>query len=153
MKARLKQYLQKNPNGILVLNASRTALYNDVIQTLDLLRQVGGNRVSLGIIPGPSQILTNLPKLPILPNTPIPGYNPPANFNPTLPTYPNSFPGTGQGVNPGISPVIPSDSMPEVPVAPESGLNTPMSGSPVVPSNSESKGSVAPTKTAPVRKR
>lgn len=48
---RLMQYLQANPNGILVLNASRTATYNDVIEILDLMRQVGGDRVSLGIIP------------------------------------------------------------------------------------------------------
>lgn len=138
---RLKQYLQENPSGVVVLNASRTATYNDVIETLDLLRQVGGDRVSLGIIPAPSS--TNLlnqpavPSFPInpgaapVPNTvPIPGINPQGNFNPNLPLTPNQVPfptGTGQPstrqsispVNPGISPLVPNSTAPQTPVAPE----------------------------------
>lgn len=105
---RLQQYLQANPDGVLILNASRTATYNDVIQTLDLLRQVGGDRVSLGIIPSSSQPNTNSPISPnfpinpggVLPNTaPVPGFNPEGNLNPSLPTTPNQ-PSTGQGVSP-----------------------------------------------------
>ncbi|MBD2383943.1 biopolymer transporter ExbD [Cylindrospermum sp. FACHB-282] len=134
LAARLKQYVQANPDGVLVLNASRTATYNDVIQTLDLLRQVGGNRVSLGIIPGSSQAPTNStnqstdPSLPISPNTaPVPGTNPQDNpnpFNPYLPSAPNQvpFPTAPQEgispVNPGISPVVPNERAPQVPVAP-----------------------------------
>lgn len=128
LEARLKQYVQANPNGILVLNASRTATYNDVIQTLDLLRQVGGNRVSLGIIPGPSQPLTNSPITPMMPipNTvPIPGSDAQGNFNPSLPTAPNQLPGTGEGINPGISPIVPNNSVPQVPVAPGNSNSTP----------------------------
>lgn len=122
---RLRQYVQANPNGVLVLNASRTATYNDVVETLDLLRQVGGDRVSLGIIPTSAQPQPNIPNLPInpglapLPNTaPVPGINPPpSELNPNLPTDPNQPP-TGQGtipVNPGVPPVVP-----QVPVAPGS---------------------------------
>ncbi|MCH4904054.1 biopolymer transporter ExbD [Cylindrospermopsis raciborskii CHAB3438] len=101
LEVRLKQYITGNPQGILVLNASRTATYNDVVQTLDLLRQVGGNRVSLGIIPGASQPVIdslNLPGTQIVPplNLPTvpgadPGLNPPSAL-PTPPTAGNSPP-------------------------------------------------------------
>ena len=130
--ARLKQYLQANPSAVVVLNASRTAIYNDVIETLDLLRQVGGDRVSLGIIPGPSQSSTNslnqpnIPSFPINPGTaPIPGINPQGNLNPKFPLAPNSvpFPGvsqppTGQGISP-INPGISNPPASQAPVAPK----------------------------------
>ncbi|MBD2449405.1 biopolymer transporter ExbD [Nostoc sp. FACHB-152] len=116
----LKQYLQQNPNGILVLNASRTTTYNDVIETLDILRQVGGDRVSLGIIPGPTQpsvsspnlpVDPNIPSIPGIPPAPVPEFNPPGNFNPNqIPTAPVQPP-AGQGVsplNPGVNPAIPN---------------------------------------------
>lgn len=131
LEGRLKQYIQANPNGILVLNASRTATYNDVIQTLDLLRQVGGNRVSLGIIPGPSQPLTNSPNFsttPVMPipNTvPIPGSDPQNNFNPSLPSAPNLFSAPSPGINPGISPTVPNDSAPLEPVVPQNSNSAP----------------------------
>ncbi len=114
---RLKLYLQANPNGVIVLNASRTATYNDVIETLDLLRQVGGDRVSLGIIPGPSQSPTNplnqppVPSFPVNPGeAPVPGINPEGNLTPRFPSVP------GQN----ISPINPDISNPTVPVAPGS---------------------------------
>ncbi|MDB9303627.1 ExbD/TolR family protein [Nodularia spumigena] len=98
----LSQYLQANPSGTLVLNASRTATYNDVVEILDLMRQVGGDRVSLGIIPGPTQLPNN-------------SFNPP-NF----PMSPGGFPAPVPGVNPDmVSPVLPNEAAPQVPVAPE----------------------------------
>jgi biopolymer transport protein ExbD len=109
LEARLKQYIQTNPDGILVLNASRTATYNDVIQTLDLLRKVGGSRVSLGIIPGSSQPLTNSPNFGIPPS---PETNPSGNLIPLPPTNPNLFPVPGNGLNPSTSPAIPNNSLP-----------------------------------------
>ena len=134
LRQSLKQYLQQNPSAIVVLNASRTATYNDVIETLDLLRQVGGDRVSLGIIPGPSQSPTDLlnqpavPSFPINPGTsPLPGINPEGNLTPNFPLAPNSVPfptvtgqpRTGQGINPGTSnppaspaPVAPKQTQP-----------------------------------------
>ncbi len=120
----LKKYLQQNPSGTLVLNASRSATYNDVIEILDLLRQVGGDRVSLGIIPGSSQPVTN-PSLPTSPYVPYPGTGsapvapvyPQGNSNPNLLPVPNqpllntpSQPFSGQGVPPvntGSSPTVP----------------------------------------------
>ncbi|MBW4554551.1 MAG: biopolymer transporter ExbD [Trichormus sp. ATA11-4-KO1] len=130
---RLTQYLQANPNGILVLNASRTATYNDVIEILDLMRQVGGDRVSLGIIPGPSPIPNFSPNLPTSPNfptnpgqapTPVPGINPPDNFNPNFPVNPNQIP-SGQGISPGIPPVMPNELAPQAPAAPETNNSVP----------------------------
>ncbi|BBD65921.1 biopolymer transport protein ExbD/TolR [Nostoc commune NIES-4072] len=133
--ARLKQYLQANPSAVVVLNASRTATYNDVIETLDLLRQVGGDRVSLGIIPGPSQSPTNLlnqpniPSFPIDPGaTPIPTtapINPEGNLTPKFPLAPNPVPlpgitqpPTGQGISP-INPGISNPPASQAPVAPK----------------------------------
>ncbi|MDJ0796642.1 MAG: biopolymer transporter ExbD [Calothrix sp. MO_167.B12] len=95
---KLKQYLQQNPQGVLVLNASRTATYNDVIETLDILRQVGGDRVALGIIPGPSGASNNSSsttptRINPAPNNLSPGspnFNlPPSNNQPPIPTVPS----------------------------------------------------------------
>ncbi|MEH2074735.1 MAG: biopolymer transporter ExbD [Nostoc sp.] len=120
--ARLKQYLQANPSAVVVLNASRTATYNDVIETLDLLRQVGGDRVSLGIIPGPSQLPTNSLNQPNIPSFPI---NPEGNLSPKFPLAPNSVPlpglsqpPTGQGISP-INPGISNPPASKAPVAPK----------------------------------
>ena len=134
----LKQYLQQNPSGVVVLNASRTATYNDVIETLDLLRQVGGDRVSLGIIPGPAQPPTNslnqpnIPSFPINPGAapipttaPFPGINPEGNLAPRFPLAPDSLPlpgvsqpPTGQDISP-INPGISNPPASQAPVAPK----------------------------------
>ncbi|MEO0824792.1 MAG: biopolymer transporter ExbD [Cyanobacteria bacterium J06635_15] len=47
----LIQHQQTSPNGLIVLNAARDARYADVIQVLDLLRSVGGDRVALATLP------------------------------------------------------------------------------------------------------
>ncbi|MEH1819593.1 MAG: biopolymer transporter ExbD [Nostoc sp.] len=132
LRQSLKQYLQQNPSAVVVLNASRTATYNDVIETLDLLRQVGGDRVSLGIIPGPSQPPTNslnqptVPAFPINPGAaPLPGVNPEGNITPKFPSAPNSVPfpsisqpPTGRGISP-INPGISNPPASQAPVAPK----------------------------------
>jgi biopolymer transport protein ExbD len=104
----LRNYLQQNPNGVLVLNASRSATYNDVIQALDTLRRVGGDRVALGIIPGPSQQPNNSP-FPTIPNFPInPGAPGTAPSNPINPANPNfNLPGTTNQVP---LPVVPNQT-------------------------------------------
>lgn len=117
----LRQYLQQNPEGILVLNASRTTTYNDVIETLDILRQVGGDRVSLGIIPGPAQPSISspnpyIPSNPGIPNAPIPEINQPGNLNPNpIPTAPVQPP-AGQGFSPINPTVNPAPAVPNAPV-------------------------------------
>jgi biopolymer transport protein ExbD len=118
----LRRYVQANPNGVLVLNASRTATYNDVVETLDLLRQVGGDRVSLGIIPTSAPPQPSVPNIPInpgvapIPDTaPVPGINPPpSELNPNLSTDPNQPP-TGQfnPLNPNVPPVTPQNPAPQ----------------------------------------
>ena len=64
----LQDYRQKNPAGLLVLNASQTAFYNDVVQVLDVMRQVGGDQVALATqpaeanqLPGPTPATTANP--------------------------------------------------------------------------------------------
>jgi biopolymer transport protein ExbD len=42
-------YLQQNPEGVVVLTADQQAPYQEVIQLLGTLKQLGGERVSLAI--------------------------------------------------------------------------------------------------------
>ena len=64
----LQQHQVRSPQGLIVLYASREARYEDVIQVLDLLRSVGGDRVALATLPG---------EVPIAPGgTPVPGGTP-----------------------------------------------------------------------------
>jgi len=51
LQRRLIEFRQTNPSGIMVLYASRLASYNDVVQVLDILRSVGGDRVALATLP------------------------------------------------------------------------------------------------------
>ncbi|WP_422662022.1 ExbD/TolR family protein [Pannus brasiliensis] len=103
----IKNYHQNSPNGLMVLNASRNASYNEVVGILDLLRQVGGDRVALATLPGESTSSTaGNPSLPGLENT-----NPWGNSSsptlpnrslPSLPNVPDSGPrssGAPRGVN------------------------------------------------------
>ncbi|MEM9007140.1 MAG: biopolymer transporter ExbD [Cyanobacteria bacterium P01_F01_bin.86] len=48
----LLRHQQDSPEGLIVLYAARDARYEDVIQVLDLLRSVGGDRVALATLPG-----------------------------------------------------------------------------------------------------
>jgi biopolymer transport protein ExbD len=41
--------LQKNPQGAVVLNADRKLPYEQVVQVLGKMRDIGGDRVSLAI--------------------------------------------------------------------------------------------------------
>ncbi len=86
-----------------------------MIETLDLLRQVGGDRVSLGIIPGTSQTQTN-PNLPVIPSFPVnPGTNPAPNTAPVPGINPE---GNIRPANPDIAPVVPNTTAPNQTVAP-----------------------------------
>lgn len=51
----VRRYHQVNPRGVVVLYAPKEARYNDVVQVLDLLREVGGDRVALATLPAPPQ--------------------------------------------------------------------------------------------------
>ncbi|MBE9137708.1 biopolymer transporter ExbD [Nodosilinea sp. LEGE 07088] len=52
----LFQFVQTNPNVLIVLYASRDARYDDVITVLDQLRAVGGNRVALATFPSDTSL-------------------------------------------------------------------------------------------------
>ncbi len=64
-------YLRTNPEGMVVLRASQLVSYNEVIQVLDLLRSVGGNRVALATQPSEEPTLAN-PTPSLLNVTPVP---------------------------------------------------------------------------------
>lgn len=52
----LIQHSQIAPNGTIVLYASRSARYEDVVKVLDLLRSVGGDRVALATLPNDASL-------------------------------------------------------------------------------------------------
>lgn len=113
----LQNYRSTNPNGLMVLYASRTASYNDVIQVLDLLRDVGGDRVSLATLPGASEAAagsnTQVPTAPGTPGlAPYSGNAPIQPYNPYAPPSPSANPyNLGQPqlpVNPGQAEINPS---------------------------------------------
>ncbi|MGB7085755.1 MAG: biopolymer transporter ExbD [Phormidesmis sp.] len=52
----LVQHQQIAPNGTIVLYASRSARYEDVVKVLDLLRTVGGDRVALATLPNDASL-------------------------------------------------------------------------------------------------
>lgn len=52
----LVQHKAQAPNGTIVLYASRSARYEDVVKVLDLLRTVGGDRVALATLPNDASL-------------------------------------------------------------------------------------------------
>ncbi|HEY9648884.1 MAG TPA: biopolymer transporter ExbD [Chroococcidiopsis sp.] len=101
----LLQYHQTTPQGLIVLYASRLSSYNDVVEVLDLLRSVGGDRVALATLPESGAATT------------APNFNAP--LNPVDPLNPsNPFGGTGttdpfdpnQPLFPGAEPITPAPS-------------------------------------------
>ena len=127
LKATLKKYLQENPQGTLVLNASRSATYNDVLRLLDLLRAVGGDRVALGIIPGQGE---KSPQQPL-----SPGINSPTNI-PGLPTLPNSLqpsPLPNTPPNLQVNPNLNNAPLPTSPVQPDRIQGAPAPQAPPAP--------------------
>jgi biopolymer transport protein ExbD len=103
----LALYVQQNPSGLLVLNAAPTALYNDVIQVLDLMRSVGGDRATLATTPIPATSTGSLP------NTTPPAATSPAAkpFNPFAPygtsPVPGASPNSGQIPGALVTPIAP----------------------------------------------
>ncbi len=49
MIAQVKDYLVNNPQGVVILDADKAVSYEQVVQVLGVLRDVGGDRVSLAI--------------------------------------------------------------------------------------------------------
>ena len=59
---RLQAYQAENPEGLVVVFGHPMAQYNNVIQVLDLLRSIGGDRVSLGVNPSQESPLERNPR-------------------------------------------------------------------------------------------
>lgn len=96
----LAQYLQQNPRGMVVLNASPNAFYSEVVQVLDVMRAVGGDRVALATTPKPAtQSPGTVPAQPGTTSLPTPSstFSPFDPFNTpipgTSPTSPSTAPG------------------------------------------------------------
>lgn len=66
LKQILLNYNRTQPGGLMVLNASQLVSYNEVVQVLDLLRSVGGDRVALATQPSsqPAESPSILPPPP-----------------------------------------------------------------------------------------
>ena len=129
----LQVYLQSYPRGMVVLNASRTSSYNDVIEVLDAMRQVGGDRVALATIagspdrPAGSNLLRG--------TSPTNSLNPLGSPTPAMPSTPSEFPfpsAPGQSlnqqgsnwVNPSLTP-LPNVLAPQPTVSPGNTNPTP----------------------------
>ena len=76
LSANLEEYNKNNPNGLMVLYAAKNTTYREVVEVLDLLREVGGDRVALATVPesgdnnnSPSTIPT-VPQIPGIENLP-----------------------------------------------------------------------------------
>ncbi|HBL62411.1 MAG TPA: biopolymer transporter ExbD [Cyanobacteria bacterium UBA8803] len=108
---KLQIHRQQNPLGLIALYASPNASYNDVVQVLDLLREVGGDRVALATLPKEGQQPPS--PNPGLPPTGVPGFSP----NPgQIPTNPD---GT---LNPYGQPQLPANPGGLQPELPAGGL-------------------------------
>jgi biopolymer transport protein ExbD len=78
LSAHLEEYNQKNPNGLMVLYAAKNTTYREVVSVLDLLREVGGDRVALATVPAvgetdnpnPSPTIPSVPQVPDLETLP-----------------------------------------------------------------------------------
>ena len=77
----VKQYRQARPNSSIVLYASKQVSYNKVVEVLDALRGVAGDRVALATLPSN----TTAPTPPILTTPPGYPYNPYQGVNPYNP--------------------------------------------------------------------
>ena len=125
----VKIYRQARPNSSIVLYASKQVNYSKVVEVLDTLRGVAGDRVALATLPtnavAPNPpILTNpgygYPAIPYNPYQTAPGYNPYQGANPA--PQPNGgviTPPSGQFNPPTqVSPTPATQPVPSVTPAP-----------------------------------
>lgn len=101
----LRNYRTQNPTGLMVLYAPKEARYANVVEVLDRLREVGGDRVALATLPTSAPSSTPSPLLPFNPGnippapnniSPLPSpLQPRTNFNPNQQyQLPPATPGT-----------------------------------------------------------
>jgi biopolymer transport protein ExbD len=122
----VKQYRQARPNSSIVLYASKQVSYNKVVEVLDALRGVAGDRVALATLPAN----TNAPTPPVL--------NPPPGYYPYTP-----YPGGATPYNPyqGVNPT----AQPGVATPPTGAVTPPTQVIPTAPSQTPTTTPTTPT--------
>jgi biopolymer transport protein ExbD len=134
----IKEYHTQKPEGLLVLNAAQTAFYNDVVQVLDILRSVGGDRVALATAPqtNPSPTTSPLPGTnPLAPGVTSPDLIPspsglsnpgglPGSTFPGSTIAPTLSPGLGPSPFPGST--LPNQTTPNQQTSPSSAFPSPV---------------------------
>ena len=157
-RQKLRDYRQKNPDGLMALYGATNTSYSKVVQVLDLLRQEGGNRVALATLPGEKEQSSGF-NPPVPPATGVPSYTPnpgeslPEPYgtqnpaNPTIPTQPQVPGNQGQPL-----PSSPGNNLSSPPPLPgQSGVNAgtstnPTPGAGVAPTTNSTPGtSTTPT--------
>jgi biopolymer transport protein ExbD len=93
----VKQYRQARPNSSIVLYASKQVSYNKVVEVLDALRGVAGDRVALATLPSN----TVAPTPPVIPNP----------TGSAVPSNPQGVTPTTTQPNPGVVAPTPSSSI------------------------------------------
>jgi biopolymer transport protein ExbD len=126
----VRDYRAQNPTGLMVLYASKDARYNDVVQVLDRMREVGGDRVALATLPGAEVKPASSGSLtPVTPG--VPALTLPPSVSPAAPLNPLAAPKSGATFDPGKVqlPVVPGQvpSAP-APVVPAPGIPAPPAG-------------------------
>ncbi|MGL5795779.1 MAG: ExbD/TolR family protein [Waterburya sp.] len=86
----IKKYNQDNPGGLMTLYAAKNSTYREVVEVIDILREVGGDRVALATLPAGSETPITPPTPGVNPAIPIPT----PESNPALPGLPgiDAFP-------------------------------------------------------------
>ncbi|MEO0375995.1 MAG: biopolymer transporter ExbD, partial [Cyanobacteria bacterium P01_A01_bin.17] len=102
----LESYIKAQPQGVVVLNADKLVSYDQVIQVLDLLQSIGGNRVALGTTT-PTSGATQSPAPPGGTTIPAPPVNPGA-VTPLNPGQLPSLPGQPATAPDALSPAPPT---------------------------------------------
>lgn len=81
LSAHLEEYNKNNPSGLMVLYAAKNTTYREVVEVLDMLREVGGDRVALATVPAVGETnnssstnpsIPQIPSLDSLPSIPTP---------------------------------------------------------------------------------
>jgi biopolymer transport protein ExbD len=118
----VESYFQRRPDTVMALYASREVRYERVVEILDILRSVGGDRVALATLPQGAQ-------QPSLSEPPVPFPGVPGTVDPNaFPSYPdpnNPLGPLGAPPFPGEAPLLPglpeqNPAQPGVPGVPPS---------------------------------
>lgn len=93
----VKDYLERNPSGIVILNASEKRSYQEVMQVLDWLKSIGGTRVALGTMSGSQRVMQNMDSF--FDEEQNPGVTP---VNPAIPRVPTFEPSNDFQLDPPL---------------------------------------------------